>query len=141
MEVRENDCYILKFKDSRNALQEIIISKEIYDAFDKFELEDISQIHKIRKHNEYNDVYEETLYHKSINYVLSVDEQVENNINREIIKNAINELPDIQQRRLKKYFFEDKTYEEIAIEEKCTKRAVKFSIDIAIEKISKKFKF
>lgn len=50
-------------------------------------------------------MYEDTLYHKSINYVLSVDEQVENNINREIIKNAINELPDIQQRRLKKYFF------------------------------------
>lgn len=141
LEVRENNRYILKFKDSRNIVQEIIISKEIYEAFDKFELEDISQIHKIRKHIEYNDVYEETLYHKSINYVLSVDEQVENNINREIIKNAINELPDIQQRRLKKYFFEDKTYDAIAIEENCTKRAVKFSIDIAIEKISKKFKF
>ena len=42
LEVRENDCYILKFKDSKNTLQEIIISKEIYEAFDKFELEDIS---------------------------------------------------------------------------------------------------
>ena len=35
---------------------------------------------------------------------------------------------------------QNKTFEEIAKEEKCTKRAVKFSVDIAIEKISKKFK-
>ena len=34
----------------------------------------------------------------------------------------------------------NKTFEEIAEEENCTKRAVKFSVDIAIEKISKKFK-
>ena len=32
------------------------------------------------------------------------------------------------------------TFEEIAEEENCTKMAVKFSVDIAIEKISKKFK-
>lgn len=33
------------------------------------------------------------------------------------------------------------TFEEIAQEENCTKMAVKFSVDIAIEKISKKLKF
>ena len=32
-----------------------------------------------------------------------------------------------------------KQVEEIAKEENCTKRAVKFTIDIALEKISKKF--
>lgn len=32
------------------------------------------------------------------------------------------------------------TLEEIANEENCTKVAVKYSIDIALEKISKKFK-
>lgn len=32
------------------------------------------------------------------------------------------------------------TLEEIAREEKCSKVAIKYSIDIAIEKISKKFK-
>ena len=44
-----------------------------------------------------------------------------------------------KKRRLIKYYFYDKTYEEIANEEKCSKRAVKFSIDIALGKISKKF--
>ena len=58
----------------------------------------------------------------------------------EELKDIINSLPEIQKRRLKKYYFEDMTLEQIAKEENCTKRAVKFTIDIAIEKISKKIK-
>ena len=141
LEVKENNCYILKFKDSRNNLQELIISKEVYDAFDSFELEDISQIHKIRKHIEFNEVYEETLYHRSITETISVEEEVSNKIVSEKIKSAINQLNDIQKRRIIKYYFYDKTYEEIASEENCSKIAVKYSIDIAIKNISKKFKF
>lgn len=141
LEIKENNCYILKFKDSRNNQQEMIISKEVYDAFDSFELEDISQIHKIRKHIEFNEVYEETLYHRSITETISVEEEVSNKIISEEIKSAINELNDIQKRRIIKYYFYDKTYEEIANEEKCSKVAVKYSIDTAIKNISKKFKF
>ena len=141
LEVKENNCYILKFKDSRNNLQELIISKEVYDAFDSFELEDISQIHKIRKHIEYNEVYEESLYHRSSAETVSLEDEVESKILSEEIKSAINELNEIQKRRLIKYYFYNMTYEEIASEENCTKRAVKFSIDIGIEKISKKIKF
>ncbi len=141
LEVKEENCYILKFKDSRNILQEISITKDVYDAFDSFELEDISQIHKIRKHIEYNEVYEESLYHRSIAETVSLEDEVESKILSEEIKSAMNELNDIQKRRIQKYFFENKTYEEIAREENCTKRAVKFSIDLGIEKISKKFKF
>lgn len=141
LEVKENNSYILKFKDSRNVLQEILITKEVYDAFDSFELEDISQIHKIRKHIEYNEVYEESLYHRCVAETISVEDEVESKLLSDDLKNAINELNDIQKRRIQKYFFENKTYEEIAREENCTKRAVKFSIDIGIEKISKKIKF
>ena len=112
----------------------------MYEAFDKFELEDISQIHKIRKYIERNEVYEETLFHKSIDVSISVEEQVESKILHEELKDAINELNDVQRRRIKKYFFENKTYEEIASEENCSKVAVKYSIDIAIKNISKKIK-
>ena len=141
LDIKEDNCYILKFKDSRNILQEISITKEVYDAFDSFELEDISQIHKIRKHIEYNEVCEETLYHRSVTETISVEEEVSNKIVSEEIKSAINQLNDIQKRRIIKYYFYDKTYEEIANEEKCSKVAVKYSIDTAIKNISKKFKF
>ena len=46
----------------------------------------------------------------------------------------------MQRRRLKLYFFDELTYEQIAKLEGCTKRAVKFSVDIAVEKLKKNFK-
>ena len=53
---------------------------------------------------------------------------------------AISELPEIQKRRLILYYFQGLTYEQIAGMEGCTKRAVKFSVDIAVEKLKKFFK-
>ncbi len=140
IEIREEEYFVV-FKDGNNVLQEISITKEVYDAFDKFELEDISQIHKIRKHIEHNEVYEETLYQRSAIESISVEDEVSTKIINEELRSAINELNEIQKRRIIKYYFYDKTYEEIAKEENCSKVAVKYSIDTAIENISKKFKF
>ena len=56
------------------------------------------------------------------------------------IHRAISELPEIQKRRLILYYFQGLTYEQIAEMEGCTKRAVKFSVDIAVEKLKKFFK-
>ena len=53
---------------------------------------------------------------------------------------SILELPEIQQRRIIKYYFYNMTFETIAREEKCSKRAIKFSVDIAIKKLSEKLK-
>lgn len=53
---------------------------------------------------------------------------------------AINSLNSIQKDRIKKYYFEDKTLQEIADEEGCSPRAVKYSIDHAIENLRKKLK-
>lgn len=140
LDVDKNNAYMVEFKDVNNIIHKVEVSEKVYEVFDKFELEDISQIHKIRKHIERNEVYEETLFHKSIDVSVSVEEQVESKILHEGLKDAINELNDVQRRRIKKYFFENKTYEEIASEENCSKVAVKYSIDIAIKNISKKIK-
>lgn len=136
----KNNTYIIEFKDVNNIIHKVEVSEKVYEAFDKFELEDISQIHKIRRHIERNEVYEETLFHKSIKVPISVEEQVEKKILHEELRDAINELNDVQKRRIRKYFFESKTYEDIANEEKCSKVTVKYSIDIAIKNISKKMK-
>jgi|GEM_PF-5029548 len=53
---------------------------------------------------------------------------------------AISVLPEIQKRRLILYYFQGLTFEQIAGMEGCTKRAVKFSVDIAVEKLKKFFK-
>lgn len=136
----DKNIYTVEFIDNKKVLHKVEISEKVYQAFDRFELEDISQIHKFRKHIEHSEIYEETLEHRMLIKPISIEDEVEEKILIEDIKTIIDSLPDIQKRRLKKYYFEDKTFEQIAQEEGCTKRAVKFSIDIALEKISQNFK-
>jgi len=137
----EKNVYTVEFIDNMKVIHKVEISEKVYQAFDSFELEDISQIHKYRKHIEHSELLEETLEHRMINKPISLEDEVEEKILIEDIKTIIDSLPDIQKRRLKKYYFEDKTFEEIAQEENCSKVAVKYSIDIALEKIAKKLKF
>ena len=136
----EKQTYTVEFVDNKKVIHRVEISNKVYEAFNKFELEDVSQIHKYRKHIEHNEVYDETLSHRMLNKPTPLENEVEYHILLEEVKTVIDSLPDIQKRRLKKYYFEDMSLEQIANEENCSKVAVKYSIDIALQKISKKFK-
>lgn len=138
--VEENSIYIVAFKDINNNLHQIEVSEEVFKAFDKFELDDISQIHKYRKHIEHLEISDELLLHRALNKPTMLEEQVEKKILYEDLKNAINELPPVQRRRLKKYFFENMTMSEIATQEGYSKVAVKHSIDDEIENLKKNLK-
>ncbi len=137
-EVKET--YTLTFKDSRNVIQVVEISEEIYKKFNEFELEDLSELNEYDNHIEHSEIYEETLYKRALNKEMPIEDTVGYKLTVEELRENINELPIIQKERLKKYYIEHKTFEEIAKEENCTKRAVKFSVDIAIQKLSKKMK-
>ncbi len=132
--------YTISFKDINNVLQTIEIDELLYNEFNKFELEDISQMNKFDNHIEHLEISDEMLYKKAFIKQSSIEEIVEEKIQIEQLKKNINELPLIQRKRLKKYYFEGKNFEDIAQEENCTKRAIKFSVDIAIKKISQKMK-
>ena len=138
--IEEKNVYTITFKDVKGRLNKVEVSEEVYRVFDKFELQDIKELNEYDRHIEHSEIFENNLESRAINKQIPTDEMVENKINNEKLREAIQELPKIQRERLKKYYFENKTFEEIAKEENCTKRAVKFSVDIAIEKISKKFK-
>ena len=138
--IEEKNIYTITFKDVKGHLNKVEVSEEVYRVFDKFELQDIKELNEYDRHIEHSEIFENNLEPRAINKQIPTDEMVENKINNEKLREAIQELPKIQRERLKKYYFENKTFEEIAKEENCTKRAVKFSVDIAIEKISKKFK-
>lgn len=90
-------------------------------------------------HIEHAEVYENNLVSRAVNKPESLEMIVERKINYELLYKNINKLPEIQKRRLKKYYFLGKTFEEIALEENCTKRAIKFSVDLALKKLRKNF--
>ena len=77
---KDKNIYVVVFKDNRNKTHNIEVSKDIYNAFDRFELEDISQMHKYERHIEHSEVYEETIYSRSINKQTSLEEEVEKQV-------------------------------------------------------------
>lgn len=134
------DTYIVKFKDGNNKIQIVKVSSSVYEVFNSSELHDLKELNEYDNHIEHLLLDENQLYVRMLNKAKSIDSQVEDEEIFNNLKNEIQKLPDIQKNRLKKYFFDNKTYEQIAYEEGCSKRAVKFSIDIALQKIYKKFK-
>ena len=136
----EKKIYMIKFKDSKGLLQNIELTDELYQIFNKFELEDISMMHKIDKYIEHSEVFEETLYRRSIKKVISIEEEVERNISFKELKEAINSLPIVQKRRIKMYYFDDLNLEQIAKIENCSFQAISKSINAALQNLSKNLK-
>lgn len=102
----DKNIYVVVFKDNRNKIHNIEVSKDVYNAFDKFELNDISQMHKYERHIEHSEVYEETMFSRSINKQTSLEEKIERKILYENKRIDMNKLTETQRRRIKLYFFE-----------------------------------
>ena len=136
----ENHTYKVSFKDGINIFHEIEVSEKIYEAFDKFELEDISQMHKYERHIEHSEIYENTLNSRAVDKPVSLEQEVENKIMVDELKDAINLLSEVQKRRLKMYYFEDMTLKQIADIEGCSPKNVFKSIEQAKENIKKNLK-
>ena len=139
LEYINNKCYI-KFKDSKDILQVVEVSKDIHNIFDKSELIDISLMNEYSKHIEHLELSDEILYSRSIDKKYNIEQEVEQKILYENLYNAINSLTDTQKKRIKLYYFEYKTMKEIAEIENCTIGSVKDSIDSAIKKLKKLLK-
>ena len=127
--------YYISFVDVNNNFQEIEVSQEVFESFNKFELEDISQMNEYDRHLEHSEVEENTLYQKSVSIEQPLEEYFENVLVTENLHMAISKLPEVQKRRLKKYYFEEKTFEEISLEEGCTYQCVQRSVHRAVAKI------
>lgn len=141
----KEQIYTVSFIDNKEIIHNVEVSKKVFEAFDKFELEDISELHKVDKHidgrnidnTDYTDI---VLYHLGISNYKLVEEEIEEKLQNEELYKAINLLSETQKRRLKLYYFEDLTLQEIADLEGCSPKNVYKSIEQAKEKIAKNLK-
>ncbi|MBQ6286024.1 MAG: sigma-70 family RNA polymerase sigma factor [Bacilli bacterium] len=138
--IESKNIYVVSFKDIKGHLQNVEVNKEVYQAFDRFELDDLSEMNEYDNHIEHSEIFENTLEVRAKDKPMSLEDSIIQKSTFEELKRAIGMLPEVQKRRIKKYYFDDKTLEEIAKEEKCSKVAIKYSIDNAIKNISKKIK-
>ena len=134
-----NEIYMITFIDN-NIEKNIEVSKEIFNTFDSFELEDISQLHKVDKYIDDRSIdgsefMEIVLYNNNKFNEKNLEEMIEEKIRNEELYKAISTLPEAQKRRLKLYYFEDLTLQEIADIEGCSVKNVYKSIELAKEKL------
>jgi len=136
----EEGVYKVEFKDSKGNNQVIEVNQNIYKAFNEFELKDLSHMNEYDNHIEHSEIYECSLNKRAVYKEVSVEERIESNINFERLKRVIDSLPEIQKRRIRLYYFEDKNLEEIAKLEHVSHQAISKSIKNALNKIKQKYK-
>lgn len=133
----EKNQYILIFKDSENIEQYIEVTKEIYDVFNYFELKELAQMNEFDRHIEHSKLRPETLNKRMCEPTKSIEKIVLDQIQKQELYNAILSLPKKQRKRLILYYFTDLTQIQIAKKEKCSIRAIQYSINIALKNLKK----
>ena len=136
----EDGRHWLTFADGQGNRHHFEISAAVFALFDSFELDDLSYLNEVDRHYEQSELTEASLYDRAVYRPATVEESALQSMEYAQLHRAISGLPEIQKRRLILYYFQGLTYEQIAEMEGCTKRAVKFSVDIAVEKLKKIFK-
>lgn len=136
----EDGRHWLTFLDAQGNRHHFEISAAVFALFDSFELDDLSYLNEVDRHYEQSELTEASLYDRAVHRPATVEESALQSMEYAQLHRAISELPEIQKRRLILYYFQGLTYEQIAGMEGCTKRAVKFSVDIAVEKLKKFFR-
>lgn len=136
----KNEKYFVKFKDVNKREQFIEIDTQIYNVFNESELHDLSEMNEYDNHIEHSEIYDNSLYKKSIITQKSIEEQIyENEMSEELIC-AINKLSAIQKRRIIMYYFNDMSLQEIAVLEKTTHQAISKNIKNTLMKLKKLLK-
>ena len=132
-----NNFYTVKFKDSRGKYQEVLVNKEVFIAFEEFELKDVVQMNEYDRHIEHSVIYDYSINKRAVNKETLVEDQIIKKSTYEELMIAIDKLSDVQQRRIKMYYFDELSTNEIAEKEKCSSHSVRVSIRKAIKELNK----
>lgn len=133
--------YFLSFKDSQGVMHDYEIDRPLFDLFDSFELEDLSYLNVVDRHIEQSELTEGSLNKRAFDKPTSIEDDTIHAIQNELLHDLITKLPETQRRRLYLYYFVGLNYERIAELEKCTARAVQYSVEAARKNLRKKFEY
>ena len=62
----DTQIYFVTFKDAKGIINKVCVPYDVYSAFNLFELHDLSELNEYDNHIERSEVYDETLYRRSI---------------------------------------------------------------------------
>lgn len=133
--IQEKNIYLVNFKDGRGKIQEVEVSEEVYLQMDKFELDDLSQLNEFDRHIEHSEIYDNNLEARAMDKPMSLEDEIIKKSTFNELKKAIDMLSEVQKRRIKKYYFDDKNEYQIALEENTTHQAVHKTLVSAKQKL------
>jgi len=127
--------YYVSFADGQGIFRESEVSRPVYLEFMRFVKAERRLRRWDERHLDETEFMDEAVYGRMLKPEKSVEDTVFDIERNEQLRSAIQKLPEIQRRRFVLYHEFGLTYEQIADMEGCTKRAVKFSVDLAKNKI------
>ncbi len=110
---------------------------EEYKNFRSFKSEIIREKHINSRYIKHSKQTEINIYKKIINKPQSIELQVYEKIRNNLLYQAINQLNELQKRRIIYYYIYEWSIEKIAKKENCSKTAVNYSIAIAKKNLKK----
>ena len=126
--------YYVEFVDGQGVKRHTEVNSDVFEVFDNGELMDIRQMNEVDRHisqsTEENGIFQQESDD-------SLDDMLINKEMVQVLYHAMKSLGAIQMRRVKMYFYENMTYEEIAAHEGCDFHQVRKSVLSAIKKIRK----
>ena len=127
--------YYVSFHDGQAIPHEIEVSRPVYLEFLRFIKTERNLRRSDERHLEQSDLTDETLFRRALFPQKSVEETAFDSLRNEQLRQAIQQLPEIQRRRFVLYHEFGLTYEQIAEMEGCHFTSVRIAILRAEEKI------
>ena len=131
----ESNKYFSCFKDGLKKKHKIEIKKDIADVY-----LDTSKIlkkmeHEYERHIEHSEIYENNLNSRAMDKPLSLEDEFIRQSTFEDVRNAIEQLPELQKRRIKLYYFNEMKQKDIADRENVDIRNVQHSLNKGVKKL------
>jgi len=127
--------YYVSFRDGEGIIHEIEVSRPVYLEIRRFGQQERNFRCSDERYKEQSALTDAKLNERTLRPQKSVERIVQDNLQSRYLQQIISELPETQRRRLELYHEFGLTFQQIADMEGCSKRAVKFSLDLAEAKI------
>ncbi|MEF2663352.1 MAG: hypothetical protein U0M92_03430 [Bacilli bacterium] len=129
--------YYSCFTDVQRKYQRVEIEKKVVPAYIKASKIAKKFENEYSRHIEHSEIFENNLNIKAMDKPLSLEDEIIRKSTFEEVRNAIEQLPEIQKRRIKDIYFNDLTQQQLADKECTSLRAIQYSLHTALENLKK----
>lgn len=137
--IEDEDKYYISFVDSAEQDCRIQIDKEIFDTYMKSKKAYTKIKNETSRYLEHSSLTDEEIYKRAFDPVESVEETVIKNIERKKVNQAMQNLTEVQYRRIDLHIVNEITIRDLAKIEMVQKKQIEKSLQLGLKKIKKFF--